>query len=72
MTALPKITRWTASRKAAVLRSIDQGELTPALARSVYGIGAEELETWRQRTAAGGQRSLRQCAMPQIHKGRLA
>lgn len=72
MTALPEITRWTAARKAAILRSLDQGELTPAVAHIVYGIGAEELETWRQRVAAGGQRSLRQCAMPRIHKGRLA
>ena len=59
---LPKITRWTAARKAATLRLIDQGELTPALARTFYGIGAEELETWRRRAAAGGLNALRQCA----------
>ena len=71
MTSIPKVTRWTAARKAAILRLLDQGELTPAVAHIIYGIGAEELETWRQRSRAGGQRSLRQCATPRIHKGRL-
>ena len=49
-----------------MLRSIDQGELTPGLAHTLYGIGAEELETWRARWRDGGQRSLRECAMPRL------
>lgn len=66
MPELQKITRWTAVRKAAVLREINQGELTPALAHSLYGISAEELETWRTRIAAGGIRALAEKNMPRL------
>lgn len=48
MTAAP-ITRWTPSKKAALVEAIRRREILPASAMRDHGISEEELESWLRR-----------------------
>lgn len=55
-------THWTSLRKAALLDSIKNGEMTEADAMERHGISKEELELWRtaiQRRGVAGLRVTR-------------
>jgi hypothetical protein len=52
--------RWTASRKAELIRAIDAGKLPAAEAQAPpFNISAEEMAEWRRQYAADGIRGLR-------------
>jgi hypothetical protein len=51
--------RWVASRKAAVVRRIEAGELTADAACDEYDLSAEELARWQDGYKQHGQPGLR-------------
>ena len=51
--------RWTASRKAAIIVAIRNGEISAAEARSQYDLSDEELAAWMRDYDALGVRGLR-------------
>jgi hypothetical protein len=67
------ITRWTAWQKAAVIRAVRSGILTPAEVRARYMLSEEELAAWQadfDRNGISGlqQKSLRQRRSPHRHQ----
>lgn len=52
------ITRWTPTRKAAVVAEIAAGKLTFNQAVEFYDLGADELRDWLRRDAKHGTRGL--------------
>jgi PHD/YefM family antitoxin component YafN of YafNO toxin-antitoxin module len=61
--------RWVASRKAAVVRRIEAGELTPEAACDEYDLTTEELAGWRDVYKQHGQPGL-QITRVQIYSRR--
>ena len=52
-------TRWTAERKAAVVRSVRRGEITLGEVGRRHGISQEEFDSWSARYDAYGHRGLK-------------
>ena len=55
----PNTTRWVASRKASLVRAINQGLLTVEEATGRYSLSIEELLIWQRRLDRHGPRGLR-------------
>ena len=55
----PDTPRWTAYRKALVVRAVDTGLLTRAQAFARYSLSAEEFDGWSRRAAEFGEPGLR-------------
>lgn len=51
-------TRWTPTRKAAVVAEIATGKITFNHAVEHYGLGADELRDWMERDAKHGTHGL--------------
>lgn len=51
-------TRWVASRKAAVVKAVNAGVLSPEEAMARYGLTEEELQEWIDAVSAHGARGL--------------
>src|SRR5689334_23012197 len=51
--------RWTAARKAVVVRAARDGELTGSDIESRFGVSAEELGSWRRALDRNGEAALR-------------
>lgn len=51
--------KWVASRKARLIRAIEDGEMTDLDAYIQWGITGPELEEWRKRYAEYGLHGLR-------------
>lgn len=54
----PSGVRWVASRKLALLNSVNRGILTLEDAGSIYGLTVEELVSWQQGLARQGLKGL--------------
>lgn len=49
MTAVPKSPqRWTIRRKAAVIKAVRGGAITPEQARQTYALSPDELQAWER------------------------
>ena len=55
----PSTRRWVASRKAAVVRAIGGGLITPDEAIEMYALSPEELETWQSNVERHGEAALK-------------
>lgn len=55
--------RWVASRKAAVVRAVTHGLLTPSEAQDMYQLSEEELEEWQNAVLSHGEAALRATAL---------
>lgn len=53
------MTRWTAARKAALLRSIATGHTTRDAEKKRHGLSDEELDEWTARYARWGLNGLK-------------
>lgn len=51
--------RWTIRRKQDLLKALDSGITTPAIAAALHDISAEELAAWRRDFASDGIKGLR-------------
>lgn len=51
--------KWVASRKARLIRAIEDGEMTDLDAYIAYGITKPELDEWREKYTKFGLRGLR-------------
>ena len=51
--------RWTASRKAELLRDLTRGDLTRAEAQARYGLSSDEIDEWDRRFRDHGYEGLR-------------
>lgn len=51
--------RWTAARKAAVVKAIGSGDLPRAEALNRYGLTEDELTSWEARHATRGLNALK-------------
>lgn len=58
---LPPVTtrRWVASRKAAVVRAVDNGLIDGAEACKMYELSEEELQGWRDAARKHGESALK-------------
>ncbi|QIE54816.1 DUF1153 domain-containing protein [Pikeienuella piscinae] len=54
----PNVTRWVASRKAAVVAAVDSGAITEDEVCARYDLSAEELALWRDSFAKHGPHAL--------------
>ena len=52
-------TRWSASRKAAVVRAVHSGEISLGTALQRYRLSGNEFRTWEEHLAAEGVRGLK-------------
>ncbi len=59
----PDTRRWVASRKAAVVRAVAHGLITPGEACKRYGLSEEEFNSWCRAMAAHGEKALRTTAL---------
>jgi hypothetical protein len=57
--------RWTAWQKAAVIRAIRSGTVTPAEVRARYLLSEEELAAWQEDFDRGGIAGLQQKGLRQ-------
>jgi hypothetical protein len=57
--------RWMASRKARLIKAIDNGEISEAEACCLHYLSPEELAEWRRNLAHGGVRELAEKQIPQ-------
>jgi transposase-like protein len=67
--------RWTARRKAEVLKRIADGQLSDAAACATHGLSPEELAAWRRDFAAHGEDGLRAMQVQQyrtLRRGQIA
>jgi hypothetical protein len=55
----PNTVRWVASRKASLVRAINNGVLTVEEASVRYSLSLEELLVWKSRLTRHGHRGLR-------------
>lgn len=55
----PNTRRWVKSRKYAIVRAINRGDLSVQQAIETYGISAEELNLWIRREREFGPDALR-------------
>jgi hypothetical protein len=55
----PNTVRWVASRKASLVRAINDGVLTVEEASARYSLSLEELLVWKSRLTRHGYRGLR-------------
>ena len=55
----PNTVRWVASRKALLVRAINEGLLTIEEASARYSLSLEELLVWKSRLTRHGHRGLR-------------
>ena len=55
----PDTRRWVASRKAAVVRAVRHGLITPEEAIARYAEWEEELAEWMRATERGGENALK-------------
>ncbi|HSG34905.1 MAG TPA: DUF1153 domain-containing protein [Sphingomonadaceae bacterium] len=51
-------TRWSASKKAAVVRAVQSGMLSLSRALSLYRLSRFEYDSWQKSYAAGGKSRL--------------
>ena len=51
--------RWTAGKKLLVVNSVKRGDLTQDEAMKLYGISAEELQSWTRNAESFGLQGLR-------------
>lgn len=58
-----KTRRWVASRKAAVVRAVNVGLLSPAEAMKTYGLSEEEFTGWQTAVALHGEAALKATAL---------
>jgi transposase-like protein len=54
-----EVQRWTAMRRAALVRSLLKGEATVAEAARRHGLKVAEVEDWRNRFLLGAENALR-------------
>ncbi len=59
----PKIRRWVASRKAAVVRAVASGLITRDDALATYGLTGEEFDSWQSAVAVHGEAALKATAL---------
>ena len=59
----PKIRRWVASRKAAVVRAVAAGLIAREEALKTYGLTEEEFDAWQSAVAAHGEAALKATAL---------
>lgn len=52
-------TRWVASRKAAVVRAVAHGLITPEEAMATYALSEEELASWSRAVDCHGEGALK-------------
>jgi len=55
-----KTWRWTATRKAMLIRAIEAGVITEGLVYTRYHVSPEELAEWRRKYATGDLSALKQ------------
>ncbi|MEM1265869.1 MAG: DUF1153 domain-containing protein [Pseudomonadota bacterium] len=55
----PDTTRWVARRKAAVVNAVNAGLIQEQEACDLYGLSAEELNSWRIALQTHGARALK-------------
>lgn len=60
--------RWVRSRKAAVVRAINNNFMTEVEALHLYGITEQELNAWRQQFETDGEAGLSASALAQHHR----
>lgn len=65
----PQTRRWVASRKAAVVRAVATGLITPEDACETYGLSREELESWDRAVAAYGEAALKTTQLQRYRQG---
>lgn len=61
--------RWVASRKAAVVKAVDAGLISPDEACRRYGLSEEELSGWREAVARHGEEALKATAVQRFRQG---
>ena len=61
--------RWVASRKAAVVAAVNGGALEEDDARRIYGLSAEELDSWRETLDQHGVNGLRTTRVQDYRRG---
>ncbi len=59
----PKTRRWVASRKAAVVRAVEAGLITPDEAMETWDLSEEELTSWKDAVERHGEAALRATAL---------
>ena len=59
----PKTRRWVASRKAAVVIAVEAGLVTQEEALEIWGLSAEELDTWKRAVSLHGVAALKATAV---------
>ena len=58
--------RWVISRKAAIVRAVEAGLITPQEALSTYGLSQEELEGWQQTIKRHGLSALKATSVQKL------
>lgn len=61
-------TRWVASRKAAVVRSVRFGLITFSEAKATYGLSDEEYESWENAVKQHGESALKATSVQQYRQ----
>jgi len=59
----PKIRRWVASRKAAVVRAVEHGLISRDEAMTSYGLSDEEFDGWQSAVRDHGEVALKATAV---------
>ena len=59
MTQEPDIKRWTAKRKAELIKQIYRGQTTIAEAARSYDLSQQEIERWMENAEAGMENALK-------------
>lgn len=59
MTQEPEIKRWTAKRKAELIRQIYRGQTTVPEASRTYDLTQQEIENWMQDAESGMENALK-------------
>ncbi|MEM6408053.1 MAG: DUF1153 domain-containing protein [Pseudomonadota bacterium] len=64
----PNTTRWVASRKALVVKAVENGLMSEEEACDTYGLSKEELESWRNAVSEFGVRALKTTALQRFRQ----
>ena len=59
----PNTRRWVASRKAKVVMAVESGLVSEEEALGIWGLSAEELQSWKQAVARHGVAALKATAL---------
>ena len=59
----PNTRRWVASRKAAVVIAVEAGLVTQEEALEIWGLSAEELDSWKHAVSRHGVAALKATAV---------